>query len=127
MFLKLRHLNMDEPDTVLKAIKSRKAAGLDEIPAEKRKTRKFDDTLLQLCNIVYHQNTIEKGDLGINRNYNNITLTAYTSKIYNTLLLNRIRPEDEKFLWKNQNAFRRNRSITSQILTFRRITEGKRP
>ena len=33
-------------------------------------------------------------------------------------------PKLKKLLRKNQNAFRRNRSTTSQILTIRRILEG---
>ena len=40
------------------------------------------------------------------------------------MLLNRIRPEVDKILRKNQNDFRTNRSTTGQILTVRRIIEG---
>ena len=40
------------------------------------------------------------------------------------MLLNRIRPEVDKILRKNQNGFRTNRSTTGQILTVRRIIEG---
>ena len=40
-------------------------------------------------------------------------ITAAAAEIYDVLLLNRIRPEVEKFLWKNQNAFRRNRYTIS--------------
>ena len=40
------------------------------------------------------------------------------------MILNRIRPEVDKILKKNQNGFRTNRSTTGQILTFRRIIEG---
>ena len=39
------------------------------------------------------------------------------AKIYNALLHNSIEPKIEKILRKNQNGFRRNRSLTSQILT----------
>ena len=49
-----------------------------------------------------------------------VTLTA---KIYNALLLNRIRLEVEKILKKHQNGFERNRSTTSQILSICRIIE----
>ena len=35
-----------------------KTAGLDEMPIEVWKTRKFD--ILRLCNAIYKQNTIEK-------------------------------------------------------------------
>ena len=136
--IKLGHFTIDELETVLRAIKNRKAAGLDEVPPEVWKSRKFDDILLRLCNAVYTQNAIEKwtkgcilpfpkkGDLGIAKNYRGITLTAIAAKVYNALLLNRIRPEVEKILRKNQNGFRRNRSTTSQILTVRRIVEGVR-
>ena len=47
-------------------------------------------------------------------------------KICNALLRNRIVPQIDKILRKNQNVFRRNRSTTSQILTIRRILEGVR-
>ena len=99
---------MSELEVVLKKVKGRKAAGLDEVPPEVWKSRKFDDILLRLCNAVYNQKAIEKwtkgcilpfpkkGDLGIAKNYRGITLTAIAAKIYNTLLLNRIRPEVEK-------------------------------
>ena len=39
------------------------------------------------------------------------------------MLLNRIRPEIDPILRKNQNGFRKNRSTTGQILTIRRILE----
>ena len=41
-------------------MKDRKAAGLDEIPTEVWKERKFDDTHLQLYNKVFKQTSIEK-------------------------------------------------------------------
>ena len=43
----------EELDSVLKKIKGRKAADLNEIPAEVIKARKFDDILLRLCNVIY--------------------------------------------------------------------------
>ena len=33
-------------------IKSRKTAGLNEIPPEVRKTKRFDDIILRFCNTV---------------------------------------------------------------------------
>ena len=128
----------EELDSVLRKIKNRKAAGLDEIPPEVWKTRQFDDILLWHCNAVYNQNPIDrwmkgcilpfpkKGDLGLAKNYRGITLTSIAAKIYNALLRNRIEPKIDNILRKNQNGFRRNRSTTSQILTIRRILEGVR-
>ena len=40
------------------------------------------------------------------------------------MLLNRIRPEIDKVIRKNQNGFRKNRSTLGHILTIRRILEG---
>ena len=117
--IKLGQFMQEGLDSVLRIIKNRKAVGLDEIPPKIRKTREFDDILLQHCNAVYNQNTIDrwtkgcifpfpkKGDLGIVKNYQGITLTSIAAKIYNALLHNRIEPKIEKILRKNQNGFRR--------------------
>ena len=136
--IKLGPFTQEELDSVLRKIKNKKAAGLDEIPPEVWKTRQFDDILLRHCNAVYNQNPIDrwmkgcilpfpkKGDLGLAKNYRGITLTSIAAKIYNALQRNRIEPKIDNILRKNQNGFRRNRSTTSQILTIRRILEGVR-
>ena len=133
--IKLCPFTNEELDSVLRRIKNRKAAGLDEIPPEVWKTGQFDDILLRQCNAVYSQNRIERwmkgyilpfpknGDLGLAKNYRGITLTSIEAKIYNALLRNRIEPKLDNILRKNQNGFRRK---TSQILTIRRILEGVR-
>ena len=138
LYIKLGPFTQEELDSVLRKIKNRKAAGLDEIPPEVWKTTQFDDILLRRCNAVYNQNPIDrwmkgcilpfpkKGDLGLAKNYRGITLTSIAAKIYNALLRNRIEPKIDNILRKNQNGFRRNRSTTSQILTIRRIFEGVR-
>ena len=136
--IKLGPFTNEELDSVLRKIKNRKAAGLDEIPPEVWKTRQFDNILPRHCNAVYNQNPIDrwtkgcilplpkKVDLGLAKNYRGITLTSIAAKIYDALLRNRIVPQIDKILRKNQNGFRRNRSTSSQILTIRRILEGVR-
>ena len=136
--VKLGHFTPDELNVVLKKIKNNKAAGLDNIPPEIWKTRAFDQILLQFCNDVYDRKPIDKwtqgcilpfpkkGDLGLASNYRGITLTSIAAKIYNSMLLNRIQPEVDKVLRKNQNGFRKNRSTVGQILTVRRLIEGVR-
>ena len=136
--IKLGPFTQEELDSVLRKIKKRKSAGLDEIPPEVWKTRQFDDILLRHCNAVHNENPIDrwmkgcilpfpkKGDLGLAKNYRGITLTSIAAKIYKALLRNRIEPKIDNILKKNQNGFRRNRSTTSQILTIRRILEGVR-
>ena len=106
----------EELDSVLRKIKNRKAAGLDELPPEVWKTRKFDYILLRHCNVVYNQNPIDrwmkgcilafpkKGDLGLAKNYPGITLTSIAAKIYNALLRNRIEPKIDNILRENQIA-----------------------
>ena len=133
---KLGHFTQEKLNVRLTKIKNRKAAGLDEIPPEVWKTRKFDNIQLWYCNAVHNHNIIDrgikscilpflkKGDLRIVKNYWGITLTSIAAKIYNALLLNHIEPEIEKILTNNQNGFWRNRSSTLQILTICLILEG---
>ena len=45
------------------------------------------------------------GDHVITKKYRDITLVAILAKTYNALLLNRIQPEIEKILRKNQSVF----------------------
>ena len=135
---KLGPFTQEELDSILRKIKNRKAAGLDDIPPEVWKTRQFDDIQLRHCNAVYNQNPIDrwrkgcillfpkKDDLGLAKNYRGIRLTSIAAKIYNALLRNRIECKIDNILRKNQNGFRRNRSTTSQILTISRIFEGER-
>ena len=66
----------------------------------------------------------KKGNLTITDNYRGITLTPIAAKIYNLMILNRIRPYVDPILRKNQNGFRTNRSTSGQILAIRRIIEG---
>ena len=63
-------------------------------------------------------------DLSLATNYRGISLIPRAAKIYNKLLLNRIKPVMEKILRINQNRFRQNRGTEAQILTLRRIIEG---
>ena len=129
---------MDELVKALKSTQNHKACGLDEIPAEVWKLPDFHQILLNLCNSVYNGDLIDrwtegcilpfpkKGDLSIAKNYRGITLTAISAKIYNLLLLNRIRPEVGLglTLTLTLNGFRSNRSTSGQILTIRRMLEG---
>ena len=55
-----------------------------------------------------------------------LTLTSIAAMIYNALLHKRIEPKIEKILRMNKIGFRGNRSMTSQILTIRRILERVR-
>ena len=134
--IKSGNFTMDELKAALQNTKSAKACGLDNISREVWKFDDFNDILLQLCNAVYNGGPIDKwrqgcilpfpkkGDLGVASNYRGITLISIAAKIYNSMLLNRIRPYIDPILRRNQNGFRQNRSTSGQILTVRRIIEG---
>ena len=57
-------------------------------------------------------------------NYRGISLICIIAKIYNRLILNRIRSVIDPRLRRNQNGFRSNRTTVAQILALRRIIEG---
>ena len=129
---------MEELLKAVKSIKYRKACGYGEIPVEVWKLKEFHEILLECCNSVYQQEVIsswrkgcilpfpKKDNLSITKNYRGITLTAITAKIYNLMLLNRIKPAVDPLLRRNQNGFRRKRSTMGKILTIRRNLEGVR-
>ena len=124
---------IQELNNATKSINNGKACGLDEIPAEVWKLTEFQIILLNFCKSVYSQNQIKrwtegcflpfpkKGDISQANKYRGITLASIAAQIYNLMLLNRIRPEIDPILRKNQNGFHQNRSTTGQILTIRRI------
>ena len=100
------------------------------------KINEFQDFLLICCNKVYEQDPIDiwnkgciipipkKGNLSSTNNYRGITLTCIAAKIYNIMLLNRIRHEVDIILRTHQNGFRSNRYTSGQIITVRKIIEG---
>ena len=138
MNIKIGLFTIQELNNETKSINNGKACGLDDIPAEVWKLTEFQNILLNFCNSVYSQNQIKrwtegcllpfpkKGDISQAKNYRGITLTSIAATIYNLMLLNRIRPEIDPILRKNQNGFRQNRSTTGQILRIRRLIEGVR-
>ena len=66
----------------------------------------------------------KKGDPSEPHNKRGIALIPTASKIYNRVLLNRIRPHLEPLLRTNKNWFQPGRSAVAQILTLRRFVEG---
>ena len=126
--IKIDHFTKEEVMKATNNISYGKAVGLDEIPAKVWKLDDFKEFLLESCNRVYFQEPIvswtngcilpfpKKGDLSITKNYRGNILTAIAAKIYNLMLLNRIRLEIDPILRKNKNGFRTNRSTMGQIL-----------
>ena len=57
-------------------------------------------------------------------NYRGISLSSLVAKALNRMILNRLKPEIETILRRNQNGFRPGRSTAQQILVLRRLIEG---
>ena len=126
----------EELTLAIKDISLGKATRLDNIPGDVWKSNSLLDELLTLCNKTFNTGTCptiwckaanipipKKGDLINRQNYRGISLIPVAVKIYNKMLLNRLKPQLEKILRANQNGFRQRRSTTGQILALRRIIE----
>ena len=68
----------------------------------------------------------KKGDLSLMTNYRGISLLSIAAKVYNKILLNRIRDEVDPILRKNQAGLHPGRSCAQQIHILRRVLEGFR-
>ena len=127
---------MEELVKSVKGFKNNKAHGLNNIPIEVWKTGALNQQLFDICNKTFNGDRPniwvksgiiplpKKGDLGDTGNYLGISLTVTAAKIYNKILLDRIRPHLDPLLRVNQNGFRTGRSTLPQILTLRRLIEG---
>ena len=132
----------DEPFTLeeFRKVKSSlqlgKAAGPDDIPPEVFKSCNFDEICLKFCNATLMENdkpdlwslmnvipVPKSGDLSNTNNYRGISLMCILAKIFNKMILNRIRTVINPRLRMNQNGFRPDRTTVAQILTLRRVIE----
>ena len=119
----------EELQKCIKSFSNGKATGLDDIPIETWKTKALIDPLLKVCNKTFDGDKPKiwgrsglvplqkKGDLGYTKNYHVISLTVIASKVFNKMLLQRIRPYLEPILLMNQNGFWPKRFTPAQILT----------
>ena len=64
---------------------------------------------------------LKKGDLSLMTNYRGISLMSIAAKVYNKILLYRIRPHVDPLLRSNQAAFRPGRNCAQQIHILRRF------
>ena len=139
----LRNLDIDDgPFTVSELARAKatvregKSAGPDGIPPEVVKKCKMDNIILQFCNLALMNNkkpdmwslsniipVPKSGDLSKPDNYRGVSLTCITAKVYDRMILNRIRRAIDPQLRENQNGFREGRTTVAQILALRRIIE----
>ena len=114
-----------------------KASGVDELINEILKLEEFHPLILNIINQSYMTKAIpmewlisliipvfKKGDSSKPTNYRGIALMCVCAKLYNRLLLERLRSVLDKHLRINQNGFRQLRSTAQHVLAVRRIFES---
>ncbi|VDP78883.1 unnamed protein product [Schistosoma mattheei] len=129
---------IEEISMAFRQIKSGKAPGPDNIPAE---TLKADVSVTArilriLSNKIWDKERVPKDwkegflikmqkadDLGNYDNYRSITLLSKPGKVFNRLLLNRMNDSVDAQLRDQQAGFFKDRSCTDQISTLRIIVE----
>ena len=95
------------------------------------------DELTNICQLVFKERHAptqwtssmiiplpKKGNLELMTNFRGISLTSIAAKVYNRVLLNRIREPIDAILRRNQAGFRKGRTCTQQKHILRRIMEG---
>ncbi len=128
----------DEIATAVRQMKAGKAGGPDHIPPEALKTdvQATVDILYPLFVQIWNEEKFpeewkdghliklpKKGDLTNCNNYRGITLLVIIGKVFNRIILNRMKFAVDEKLRDNQAGFRANRSCTDQIATLRIIIE----
>ena len=119
------------------AMRDGKTAGVDELINEILKLDEFHPLLLNIINQAYVTKTVpmewlisllipvyKKGDSSNPNNYRGIALMCVCAKLYNRLLLERLRSVLDGHLRINQNGFRQLRSTAQHVLAVRRIFES---
>ena len=128
----------DEVEAAIKSLKKGKSAGVDNIPSELVQAggEAMIDMLLIICNKVWQtgewptpwtQSLIitppKKGNLHLCQNYRTISLISHPSKVMLRIPLNRLKPQAEEIIKKEQAGFRAGRSTTEQIFNLRILCE----
>ena len=133
---------IEEIQKAIRSMKNNKAAGLDyAITAEALQGggEVTANIIHSFCVEVFNGHTPpdqwitnvivplpKKGDLTLMTNYRGITLMSIAAKVYNKVLLTRIRDHVDPLLRNNQAGFRPGRSCSQQIHILRRIIEAFR-
>ena len=128
----------EEISRAIKQLRNGKAAGPDGIPAEALKAdlETSVEMLHPLFMKIWEEEQVpsdwkegylikipKKGDLSSCSNYRGITLLSIPGKVFNRVLLNRMKNAVDPLLRDEQAGFRTNRSCTDQIATLRIILE----
>ena len=122
----------------IKALKSGKSAGPDNIPPEalKHSMEESTELLHSLFKKIWQEGGVpkewkegyivkipKKGDLHECSNYRGISLLSVPGKVLNRIILERIMLAADHLLREQQAGFRKHRSCSDQITTLRIIIE----
>ena len=128
----------EEEKEAVKFLKKGKAAGIDNISAElvHEGNKAMIDTLPVICQKIWETGqwptqwtqslmiTVpKKGNLQQCNNYCTINLICHPSKGMLRIILNRLRPQAEEIVAKEQAGFRTGRNTTEQIFNLRILCE----
>ena len=130
---------MSELKSAVKSLSNGKATGLDGIPNEILKLDDLHQLVLDIINRTYAEKSVpvewlvsvlipvfKKGSASDPGNYRGIALMCTCAKLYNKMLLERLRSVLDSHLRINQNGFRQLRSTAQQVLSVRRLFEAVR-
>ena len=127
-----------EIKNAIMSLKNGKSAGPDEVPAEALKVDIMSSVnmLHSLFSRIWDEEQVpaewregllvklpKKGDLSNCNNYRGIMLLSTAGKVFNRIVLERMRDVVDAKLREEQAGFRKNRSCTDQIATLRIILE----
>ena len=128
----------EEIRQAIKTLRNGKAAGPDNIPAEvlKMDIEETVEMLHPLFVKIWEEEQVpsewkegyliklpKKGDLSSCSNYRGITLLSVPGKVFNRIILERMKTHVDRHLRDEQAGFRKERSCTDQIATLRIILE----
>jgi endonuclease/exonuclease/phosphatase family metal-dependent hydrolase len=130
--------SLQEIQEAVKALKNRKAPGVDQITAEmlKADVEVTSKKLKDLFEIIWEKEEVptqwnkglickipKKGNLQECRNWRGITLLTQVSKVLSKILISRIQKGVDDSLRKEQAGFRTGRGTVNQIFILRNILE----
>ena len=113
----------EEVETAVKALKTGKSAGVDNIPAELVQAGgdAMIDILTTICNKIWK--TGEWPTTWTQSLDRTISLISHPSKVMLKIILNRLQPQSEEIIAEEQAGFRAGRSTTEQIFNLRILGE----
>jgi hypothetical protein len=130
---------IEEIQVAVSSLECGKAPGIDGMINEILKINDFHPMLLDIINQAYVSKKVplewlmsvlipvfKKGDSTDPNNYRGIALMCVCAKLYNKLLLIRLRSVLDNHLRINQNGFRQLRSTAQHVLAVRRLFESIR-